>query len=433
MTPRASANAIHPQNPTTRHLTPIWYALLLAGLALYLVRALPITDQHIRDSTDLYMYLTGANIASSGQIADLYDLEVQSAAQRHLYDEGPVPGGLLPFNYSPYVAFLFIPLASLPLSIAYSLWTLVQVLLLLLFARSIASYYKRQGFSAPKELLMGVFGFAPIVAALIWGQMSVVLLLLWWWAFISWREERWVQLGIAISLCAFKPQLAAFLIIGLLVQRRWLAVVSAAALQAVLWGLAILPAGFGIVGGYLDILRLSTFSTNTFGFFPGAMTNFRGLLSMLGVPSEVSGHMALAAWMLGLAFAVLIWLTHRPLAVRFGLITILAILLSPHLYLHDASLLFVAAIAAHLAWTEQHAKLDDLWFVAPMLVLSAGLFGLVLSDWRQFNGVIIAVWLFGLAMVAAFAKLKVSSLPLTLSVQKGEGSKLKAQGFDLPG
>jgi hypothetical protein len=344
------------------------------------------------------MFLTGAGVVAEGRVAGLYDLEVQAEVQGRISGEVLVPGGVLPFNYPPYVAWLFLPLTPFPLAAAYYVWTALQCLLLAGLMVSMRSHYRGRGLRAPSELAFALMGFAPIIVALLMGQLSIVLLALWWWAFVAWRDGRWVQVGVAVALAAFKPQMALLLVVGLLARRHWQALLVAALAQLVLWGVAVGMGGPAIAGSYIEMLQLSAVTIDRLGFFPGAMPNLRGALTAFGLAPELSLGIAMSAWIVSVGVAGLVWLRRWPVTVSFGLTVVLAVLFSPHLYLHDASLLILAAICAHLAFQERGRPFDMRLLLAAMFAVMAGLVGLSLSGWSQYNGVIASVWLYALVV-----------------------------------
>lgn len=371
----------------------LWLFLLVGTISLYVLRQ----AQDGVYGKDFTMFLTGGHMLAQGQGSNLYDLSVQAQVQELI--KGPVtyPGGVLPFNYPPYIALLFLPLTILTPAMALYVWLAVQILVLLTIAISAAR-------EAPGGGLPPIFflaGFVPLIEALLMGQMSLVLLLLWWWAFLSWRSGNWVTLGIAVSLSAFKPQMVVLLIVALLVCRMWRSLAVAAGVQAALWGLAMLLFGPGILGSYLNILRVSGTTTDgTLGFNAGAMTNFRGLLATLGFSPEMGLQLAFAAWIVSIGLVAWIWWRSSwPLHVRFGVTALLAVIFSPHLYVHDATLLLVAPLCLYVsAKSEGDAnRLSSL--VLPYVALFVAMYSLVLGVVASYTSLIIATLLCSASML----------------------------------
>lgn len=369
-----------------------WLLLLVLSLSLYLIRQ--IYDGPF--GKDFTIFLTGAHLLTDGHAANLYSVSAQATIQQTIGGSVKYPGGLLPFNYPPYVAALFVPFTFVPPNVAYYIWVGIQWVILGAWAAWVVSSLHGWGRGASNLLVMAMFSFAPILEALLMGQMSLVAVVLWWWAFVSWRNERWGQLGVAVALAAFKPQMAVLLLVGLAAQKRWRALAFAALAESVLWGAAILLAGPGIVTSYIDMLRLSASTTGTLGFYPGAMPNLRGLLTITGLSPDMTFWAAMLGWLLSIIAAFFIWL--RPvrgsgqLAANFGLTVVLAALFSPHLYVHDASLLIIAIICAYIA-RPQGFVLGVRGLFIPIALVFVGMYMLVLGVPRSYIPLILSVWL----------------------------------------
>src|SRR5262245_28782808 len=99
-----------------------WLLLLVLSLGLYAMRQV-LDGPYGKDFT---MFLTGAHLALDGLVPQLYSLSAQTATQHALAGPFTYPGGVLPFNYPPYIAGFFAPLAFLPADIAFYVWMVVQ-------------------------------------------------------------------------------------------------------------------------------------------------------------------------------------------------------------------------------------------------------------------------------------------------------------------
>jgi hypothetical protein len=232
------------------------------------------------------------------------------------------------------------------------------------------------------------------------GQISIVLLALWWWVLVSWKNERWVQLGLALGLAAFKPQLVAFLVVALLVDRRWRSAAYMVLTQAVLWLGAAVVAGPGIIAEYIDMLRTSATVVNVMGFVPAAMPSLRGLLTVVGVSAEATIWPTVVAWIAGLALTALLWRAKRPLEAKFGTTVVLAVLLSPHLHVHDASLLVVAILSALLLAqdTLRAERRLNMMFV-PFVLMFVSMYLLVFQLFGTLAPMILSVWLLSIMLL----------------------------------
>jgi hypothetical protein len=373
-----------------------WGALVVLVVALFAVRV--IADGPF--GKDFTIFLTGAHLIAGGQTGQLYDLGVQAQLQSGIGGGVVYSGGVLPFNYPPYVAALFLPLTLVSPEVAYYVWLGVQIVLLVAWIVWVVRSCAAWGLAAPFTAPHAVLAFQPIIETLLMGQMSLVLLVLWWWALISWKNERWGELGVAVALAAFKPQMVALLVVALLVDRRWRALAVAGLIQAALWLAALLIAGPGIVAGYLGILSTSASAVNTLGFVPSFMPNLRGLLTVVGVSPEATMWPSMLGWVASLVVTALIWCTGQLLSVKFGTTVVLAVLFSPHLYTHDVSLMAVAVVCAllvALSTVEAERRLNLLF--VPYLLVLVPMYLLVFQVARSFAPMILGVWLLGVVLL----------------------------------
>ena len=409
MTATIAATLTNPR--TTRLLKVGWQILLVLIGSLYLVRQVSGSPY----GKDFTIFVTGAHILTSGQGADLYDLTTQAEVQRDLGGGVRFPGGVLPFNYPPYVAMLFVPLSWVSPDIAYYLWIAILWGVLMALALSMrARYHQWQGVPMPPIYLLALFSFVPVYEALLMGQMSLVLLALWWWAFAAWRQSNWALLGVAVGLAAFKPQMVILLCVALLVQKNWRALLYAALTQAVLWGVAVLLAGPRIITSYVAMLQLSSTTTGSLGFSPEVMPNLRGLLTIIGLPPGLVLQLAMLSWLLSIAAVALIWRASWPLPTRFGITTVLAVMLSPHLYIHDASLLVLAVICAFLAYTGHRIMPGIGWLLASFAFLFVSVYSVIIGR-SAYATVIVAMVLCAsmlLALLLQSTSLKRARAPL---------------------
>jgi hypothetical protein len=377
-----------------RLLRLAWLLLLVLTISLYLLRQ--IADGPY--GKDFTIFLTGGHLLLDGHASELYSIGTQTLVQQALAGPVTYPGGVLPFNYPPYVAALFVPLALFPANVAFYIWLVVQWAVLVGWAVWVMRSFQGWGRDASNLLFFAIFSFAPIVEALLMGQMSLVSVVLWWWAFVSWRAGKDVQLGVAVALAAFKPQMALLLVIALLAQKKWRALVAMALTQALLWLGAILLSGFGIFTSYIDMLRLSASTVGTLGFYPNAMPNLRGLLTIAGVPTDISLWIAMAAWLLSLAATFFIWwMPTGTFAGRFGVTVLMAVLFSPHLYTHDAALLILAVICSQFVKVEK-VRGVFVRLYAPFVLLFLSIYALVLGVFRSYVPTILSMWLLGVML-----------------------------------
>ena len=373
-----------------------WGVLLVLVLSLFVVRFLN-EGAYGKDITN---FLTGGKMLLDGQASVLYDLQAQTEAQKPLAGSYEYEGGVLPYIYPPYVAAMFAPFALLPPDAAFYAWTVFQVVLLAVFLAWVVRSFRDWGLEAPRALPFALLAFQPLMEVLLQGQTSLINLVLWWWALVSWRSERWAMLGIAVGLSAFKPQMGALLFVALLFDRQWRSLLFAGLTQAGLWLGAVLLGGPSILIGYIDMVRTSATTAGTLGFVPSFMPSLRGLLSVLGVSPADTMWPTMVGWVVGLALTAVVWRTSRPLVVKFGVTAVLAVLLSPHMYPHDATLLQVSVVCALLVGPDTptaERKLNILFL--PYVFVFVPMYLLIFQLFAPYTLIVLSVWLLGAVLL----------------------------------
>lgn len=336
----------------------------------------------------------GGHLVSEGQLASLYDPELQRAALDALL--APEPNdAICPFVNPPWAALALAPLGALPYLAALALWwaacALAWVASAHLLRSALAPLRER---TLPRTLWLSL-AFFPTLACFTYGQSSTLSLLAWTAMALDLRRDREVRAGLFVGLLAWKPQLCLGPLVFLLFSRRWRAL-GGFALSAGAWvalGLALAPEAVlswvGDAPALFELIRSDGYRSfgliSSFGF--GAL-----LLDPLG-PRAGALAGGLLTVLTSLAIAALGMRSFDALrdAERGGAaqdMTLaaalaLSVLASPHLYVYDATLLLLAlalVLARHPGSREQLmdggpilAATGLLWvalFVGPYLTLA---------------------------------------------------------------
>jgi glycosyl transferase family 87 len=180
----------------------------------------------------------------------------------HIYDLGLnriVSAGLGPIDSShafispPPVAWMVVPLAWLPVSAGYLVWTVI----------SLAAFIAAWWLVVPGTRMVRVTVL--LVSLALWpvhyqfwlGQWvaaSMALLALTWWLY---RRDRWVLAGVVLGLSLFfKTQDVLLVPVALLVSGRWKPVAAAAATAAVLGAWSLISLGPSGIADWLNAIAL---------------------------------------------------------------------------------------------------------------------------------------------------------------------------------
>src|SRR3989304_3502600 len=122
------------QSHKSRYFRWIFWGILILNLSLAIsyigLWAIQAQKGNLWQA-DFTAFYTGWAIVRDGKGSLLYNLNLEMSYQQDILDGRSFFEGLLPFINPPHVGIIFAPLACLPLSHAYTVWTLFQVGLLL--------------------------------------------------------------------------------------------------------------------------------------------------------------------------------------------------------------------------------------------------------------------------------------------------------------
>lgn len=311
---------------------------------------------------DFTAYYTGWSLLRDGHGDRLYDLDLQTRYQQALLDEGCFKGGLLPYINPPHAAVPFVPLALLPRTAAFWLWTAGQCVLLVWFLRlllRVADTWK------PLErllLISAVCAFPPLFYTSMLGTFSLWMSVCVVQVYLTLKRGHATRTGLWLALGTVKPQLLLMPGVLALGARRWRVLASGAGFLALMVAASLVFPGWRSWVGFVSIVRTIGNAFDTLGNVPSVMYNVKGTLTLLlGSEQRVLINLvSLALLVLAAGAVLLVWRgPWQPEAPAFELkvaLTILAgLLFGPHLNPHDGLLLVIPAalFAAYLRQCER--------------------------------------------------------------------------------
>jgi glycosyl transferase family 87 len=303
--------------------------------------------------SDFISYYTAARLIKE-RPNDLYDLKVQAEFQdRILGSLGSsirFRDGLLAYNHPPFEIVWFVPLARVSYLEAFSLWALLSSICFLA-----GIYLLTRDMNADKVSLNWVYAlsllFLPILASLFQGQDGGTLFLFWVLTYRSLRQRRDGWAGLWLSLVLQKFQLLIPSLLLLLLKRRWKVLAGfmggGAVLLLVSWALV----GFSGLASYARLLVEMSGWVERRGIYPSQMHNFRGLFYSVLYPDHVvlANLLTGSASLLLVALLIKAWrgnwdVDHPEFDLKFSLLLLTTLLVSPHLNFHDLSLLLLPGL-----------------------------------------------------------------------------------------
>jgi alpha-1,2-mannosyltransferase len=306
------------------------YGPAILTVALVVYAAAYLAWPNLAGQVDLLVYRFGAGRVLNGQ--DLYSTGLTGNTHTLLFD------------YSPFAALCFIPLALVtPLT--------VQILGLAtngaLVAYAVLRMLRGLGTTAATglwslgALLVGLVAWLePVRLSLQLGQINLVILAVVVADLLGPERRRWAGVGIGL-VAGIKLTPALFIVYLLLIGRKRAALVASSTFAAtVAVGFAVLPqdsGSFWLRRGFDDVVRISS--------DPVANTSLRGLFIRLHWPLGAATAVAVALALAALVVAALAWRRgHRVLGI--ALVGMASDVASPFSWSHHW--VWLAPLVVHL-------------------------------------------------------------------------------------
>lgn len=325
--------------------------------------------------SDLPQFYFAGKLVRSGQISRLYD----TSAYRPLVAElgtadRNATNGWYYFNRPAFEAPLFIPLSLVSYEAAKILARVINIFLVVILVWKLP-----QWFHVPNESRLYLPVYLPFLVSVAFGQDTLLLTLIVSAGLYLALKGRDLPAGVVLALAVFKPHLIFLLPFAFAASRRWKLLGSFLITGSMLGIISL--ALVGVQGVHEWILLLRAPSTD---IGPQVMGNIRALAIHLGKPA------AIAATFAGLGSFAFI-LKRGSFSEKFAAAIIMGLLLSPHTYPQDYSLLPIAGMvafsfpvlyAALLPWPYFYPSVGK--DMLPFIFLSlAGLIALSYRAWQR--------------------------------------------------
>ncbi len=388
-----------------------WVKLTFAVLILAFGQlAWAARDRLVQGASDFAGNYSAARMVKDGLRDAVYDVERETAFLKQILDSlnpsdrvtNTARAETLFFVNPPFTLLWILPLASLSYVKAFLLWDLVCLLCLVAGGWALRTSKSRLSWST---LGLACLAFPPVFIALLQGQFSAFLFLFLAFSYRSLKQEQEVQAGLWLSLLLAKFPLVPPFLLLVLIKRRWRVVCGflLGALALLLLSIAMLGVS-GVKRYPLFVIEMATWVNNK-GMVPGQMHCLRGQFNAWW--HETSPSVALGVTVLaGVTLLALLmrawrsdWDVRTPeFDMRFSLLVMVSVLVSPHLYFHDLSVLLVPGILLfQLPKDSESARLlKSLFFVGYPLMLSS----LIVAGWLPIQ---VSVWgVLGVSLALAF-------------------------------
>ncbi len=321
----------------------VWVVVLAFSMVWISMGSLITPGAKKHDFLNLY---TGALLALDGKFAVMHDVDVQLQRERQFV---PSTDALVPFVRPSFYALLLAPLALIQYATAFWVWIVLQSALLL---ACWAWGYRRFGANA---LVFAAFSL-PGPLGIASGQDCVILLAIFMIAFALMERDKAGLSGAVLALMLIKFHLILLWPVALVVQRRWKILGGFCAAAAAEACLSLALGGMEGARNYIALLRNK--SLDHLSPSKELMISFQGLTQNLGIDSPIATAAIILAIFLIFVFAVY----KAPLWKMFAVTAVASLLIAPHVYGYDATLLLLPFLL-----TIFHAQLPGAKIAATLL------------------------------------------------------------------
>jgi hypothetical protein len=366
--------------PTISKRVGIFAAIFLAGMfSIHVAIAFIVRHQIAEARPDFLIYYTEARIFHSGDLNQAYDEAGEGRLQQQIAGPNWTPSQVKPYMHPPFEILLFAPLGALSFLSAYTIWSIFNLVLLIVCVLLLRNTFPEfGGLNGPLWFLV-LFSFFPTFLTILEGQDTILLLLAYICSFRALRRNAELSAGAWLGLGLVRPHLILPFVFIMALRRKWrfaagfaLAVIAATVLSA-------LTMGWQGALAYPKYIWTLEHTRSGLVIPPQYIPNVRGLLDYF------AGNLLVPKILLALnvifTVALVIWVRNRWASIKekfdwsadlaFGLATVVASLVSYHEFIYDFSILVLPIIVALNAATQQPrlTQVSRLWCVFPILLL----------------------------------------------------------------
>jgi hypothetical protein len=333
----------------------VCYALLFVTLLIfwtaYIAHQSSLLGYAYR--TDFVGIYVGAHTVAAGHAAQLYDLDTQRAEMNQAvlpFHRAP----LMAFIYPAYVAVLLAPVGALSFVHAVVVMLTLNILIAVRILWLIATRFSDSR-RVRLTLLFAFLAFVPLHLTLLQNQLGLFPALGILQAVVAFRDQQPTRAGFWLLLGIFKPQLILFPLLAIALWRCWKTL-----LPFVVGCIAVLALSVSVLGWwiptYLSFLRDYNRAGSAMSLFPQAMQNWRGLAYVLLQPGYPKASLLVVLALSSASVIAIVILcgsdakdssvavSQEQWEARFGIVVLLGVVSSPHLYLHDWVVFLPSAI-----------------------------------------------------------------------------------------
>jgi hypothetical protein len=350
---------------------------VLGILCLHTVFFLGLLHRIERGYPDFIIFYTAANIVRQGLGHELYSGRVQNEVQKQITGQLPARIGPLPYNHPPFEAQIFLPLTYFPYPLAFAIWNLLNVAMLIVIAILLRSSVAALRSIPPWECVFIALAFFPVFECLLQGQDSILQLFFCVLAWKSLKRNSDIAAGCWFALGAFKFQLMLPIVLLMILWKRRRVLIGFALISIVLAAISL------AIVGWQGLLRYPSFAVEIAntpslgGVPPNFLPNLHGLIA--GWPLRFTGATGAAVAAVISAALFIFAATRNPGTgpakedLQFALAVAVSELIGWQTNMHDFTLLvlpllLIADYCLHLSLRPQKRRFALLYPMFPLLI-----------------------------------------------------------------
>jgi len=345
---------VHFANWLTLRRTRIHAFLLAVGVwtAFFVNLHTPGLRDHggqIKGADFLHFYTLGM-LAREGRGDLLYNIPAQTdllqkiVPEAHHYIYLPL--------YGPQVSLFFYPLAQLPYTCALAIWLSLNLLIYSACCYAVWKHCLNLAQHGWTVLLVAI-AFPGISQLLTWGQISGLALLFFTLAYLALRKKQNFLTGLAIGCLIFKPQLGLAAAVVFIFTKQWKVVGGAILSAFIQLAIGWLHYGTAAMRDYLEALISTRQIMALLEPRPYQTHSLRTFWAMIIPWPGVALVLYAASAIVILVLLVRCWKNGIELNIKFGVLLVATVLVSPHLTVYDLIILAPSFLLL-VDWTLAH-------------------------------------------------------------------------------
>ena len=291
---------------------------------------LPAVGVPIRGWLDFSAFYTAGAMAFSSDVARLAPV----VAWQQLHG---LP--ITPFVYPPGMALLYVPFAALPYGLAAALHLALMTGLLVT-----AAILGADALGLPRRWsVIAALAWGPAAAGILSGQNTALALLLVVVAALALQRGHEGRSGALVGLLAYKPQLAAPLVLLLGLRSRWSALLGVALVVGAQYLAGVLATGGNIAWPADWVATLNSYTGADFAANGWQAISLPALGQHLQLATGIPG-LTLLGYVLaaGIVIVCIPGMRRLPVLEAVALACACGLVISPHAWVYDATLLLPA-------------------------------------------------------------------------------------------